>query len=98
METTDYQKKKKEFAKLKVEQIYTQRQIAKKVGISEVTASKWSLELKKDSNQLKIMRKKLLFRIDEAINNANSSSSEIHNYTTALSVLSKQIEKAGLYG
>jgi ribosomal protein L20 len=97
MNSTDLQKKKKEFAKLWIEQMHTQRHIAEKLGVSEVTASKWANLLKSDSKQLKKIYRKLLNRIEFAINDENSTSTVIHNLTTSLSVISKQLENVNLY-
>lgn len=97
MKTKNLISERKQVYKLIKKGDLTQKQIAEKLGISEVTISKWAKGLKNELLKLITVRKKIIQRLNEALENPESKSTDIHNYTTSLSVVAKQIENLDKY-
>ena len=92
MKTINYTKKKKEFVKLWTLQNQSQKAIAQKLNVSEVTICKWTKQIKADFNLLKDTRTKIIKRLNHELTKANPTSTDIHNYSTAISTITKQIK------
>ncbi|MGJ1191819.1 hypothetical protein [Sphingobacterium siyangense] len=82
---------KTEFYKL-VDSGDTQKNVAKKLGITETTATTWMRQRAKPLKQLEQAKDKLLLRLAKACDNPNSTHVELYNLSMSVTIMEKQIK------
>lgn len=91
--TNEAQTERGEFYQL-INEGYNQKEAAAKIGITEKTAGNWAKQRKKGLADLLIIKKNIVKRLATETANPLIPSNEIHNLTTALSVIDRQIATA----
>ncbi len=84
---------KKEYCRL-LANGYTQRQASESVGVSEKTGMNWAKKRNQSLSHLLTVKKNIIARLAVETAKPDTLSVDIHNLTTALSVIDKQINSA----